>query len=104
MFVKDPFHSIQSARAQRFEPQLFPLKSAHSESAGNLRNEAKGLFLRKRERRRWSRKKERKKRCILHKGLLVRRQAEGSCITLKGVYFAIMTNGLHIILVISLHG
>ncbi len=42
-----------------------------------------------------------KKCCILYKGILGRRQAEGSCITLKGVYFAVMINGLHIILVIT---
>ncbi len=114
MFVKDPFHSIQAAREQRFEPQLFPLKSAHSESAGNLRNEVEGQFLRKRERHRWSgkkkeeRKKERKKKerkkenaVFNTKVYLGRRQAEGSYITLKGVYFTVITNGLYITLVIT---
>lgn len=47
------------------------------------------------------RKERKKERCILHKGLLGRRQAEGSCITLKGVYFGVMTNGLHIIPVMT---
>ncbi len=146
MFVKDPFHSIQAAREQRFEPQLFPLKSAHSESAGNLRNEVEGQFLkeretdrerkkkrgrkkveRKKERKKEERKKERKKKerkerkkkkerkkerkkeqerrrknaVSLIQGLLGRRQAERSYITLKGVYFTVITNRLYIILVIT---